>query len=428
MTSTPSIPLLTRLHSLDVFRGLTIAAMLLVNKQGNSREGYEVLQHVPWHGATPTDWIFPFFLFIVGVALPFSIARRKRRGESDASILRHALIRAAILFALGMFEKNFPFTTVDLETVRIPGVLQRIAFCYVAAVFLLLKTTARTQGIVTAVLLVGYWILLTFVPVPGLGVVPLTLEEAPRNWAAWLDQLTMGRHLGYGNYTWDANGLLSSFPSIASTLFGVFTANLLTGRDGSPSRPVNVDPSPGTPAAPATMSVRRDAAWRVVRAGFVVALAGWLWGGLAPLHGLGILGEPTFTAPVFFPINKMMWTSSYVLWTSGLAMVILGGCIQLIDVRTRPENDAPAPAWAMPFTWLGMNAIFVYIASTIVWKCLGMIPVGDTGSLLGWAYRQVFAAALPSPALASLVMSLAYLAVWIAVAAVMYQRRVFVKL
>src|SRR5690606_14337848 len=144
-------------------------------------------------------------------------------------------------------------------------------------------------------------------------------------------------------------------PSIASTLFGVFTANLLTGRAGSPSRPVNVDPSPGTPAAPATMSVLRDAAWRVVRAGFVVALAGWLWGGLAPLHGLGILGEPTFTAPVFFPINKMMWTSSYVLWTSGLAMVILGGCIQLIDVRTRPENDAPAPAWAMPFTWLGMN-------------------------------------------------------------------------
>ncbi len=420
MTATSHAPSLARLHALDVFRGVTIAAMLLVNKQGSSRDGYEVLQHVPWHGATPTDWIFPFFLFIVGVALPFSIASRRRRGESDASILRHALIRAAILFVLGMFEKNFPFTTVDIETVRIPGVLQRIAFCYVAAVVLLLKTTARTQGIVAAVLLVGYWILLTFVPVPGLGVVPLTLEEAPRNWAAWLDQLTMGRHLGYGNYTWDANGLLSSFPSIVSTLFGVFTANLLIGRDGSPSRPET-----GRDGSPSRLTT---SVTRVAIVGAAVALAGWLWGGLPPMHGLAILGEPTFTSPVFFPINKMMWTSSYVLWTSGLAMAILAACVWAVDLRAHAGRTSPAPTWAMPFTWLGVNALFVYIASTIVWKCLALIPAGEAGSVLGWAYRHVFAAALPSAALASLVMSLAYLAVWFGIAAVMYQRKVFVKL
>jgi len=404
-----STPSRVRLHSLDVFRGVTIAAMLLVNKQGFSREGYDFLQHVPWHGATPTDWIFPFFLFIVGVALPFSIESRKRRGESDGTIIKHALVRAAILFILGMFEKNFPFTTVDLETVRIPGVLQRIAFCYVAAVVLLLKTTARTQGVVAAVLLVGYWVLLTFVPVPGLGVVPLTPENAPRNWAAWVDQLTMGRHLGYGNYTWDANGLLSSIPSIVSTQFGIFTAWLLR-RDGI------------------RMS---DATRHLAVGGVVVALAGWLWGGLPPFYSLAIVGEPTFTSPVFFPINKMMWTSSYVLWTSGLAMIALALCVWLIDLRHRAREGAPAPGWAMPFTWLGVNAIFVYIASTIVWKSLGLVPVGSgetSATLLSWTYTHVFAAALPSLALASLVMSLVYLAVWIAVAAVMYRRGVFLKL
>ncbi len=162
--------------------------------------------------------------------------------------------------------------------------------------------------------------------------------------------------------------------------------------------------------------------------GAVVAFAGWLWGGLPPMHGLAILGEPTFTAPVFFPINKMMWTSSYVLWTSGLAMIILAGCVWAVDLRRQPGQASPAPPWAMPFTWLGVNALFVYIASTILWKCLALIPAGEAGSLLGWAYRHVFAAALPSPALASLVMSLVYLGVWFAIAAVMYRRRVFIKL
>lgn len=410
---TPPIPhaspvSLVRLQSLDVFRGLTIAAMLLVNKQGNSRQGYEALQHVPWHGATPTDWIFPFFLFIVGVALPFSIANRQRKGASDGEIMRHALVRGAILFVLGMFEKNFPFTGVDLETFRIPGVLQRIAFCYVAATWLLLRTTARTQGVVAAILLVGYWVLLTFVPVPGQGVVALTRENATINWPAWIDQLTMGRHLGYGNHTWDANGLLSSLPAVVSTQFGILTAWLLRAdRD------------------------MRGALGRIAAIGAVTLVVGWVWGGVPPLYGLAIVGEPTLTGAVFFPINKLLWTSTYVLWTSGLAMLVLAACVWLIDLRHTDTRTTTAH-WARPFLWLGTNAIFVYMASTIVWKLLAFIRLdagdGATQSLQAWLYQHVYAAAIPDPALASLLLSMTYLALWVGIAAAMYARRLFVKL
>ncbi len=399
-----------RLVSLDVFRGITIAAMLLVNKQGNSRDGYEALQHVPWHGATPTDWIFPFFLFIVGVALPFSVANRKRKGASDGEILRHALVRGAILFVLGMFEKNFPFSGMDLETFRIPGVLQRIALCYVAATWLLLKTNARTQVIVAGALLVGYWVLLTFVPVPGAGVVPLTLEYASVNWAAWLDQLTMGRHLGYGNRTWDANGLLSTVPSLVSTQFGIFTAWLLMA-----ARPL------------------RTALPKMAGIGLAVAVVGWLWGGVPPLHGLAIVGEPTLTAPVFFPINKLMWTSTYVLWTSGLGMLALAACLWLVDIPgARQAGAGQHPGWARPFVWLGTNAIFVYMVSTIVWKLAAMIRIhtgpDTTRPLPGWLYDNVFHAAVPDAALASLLLSLTYAALWMAVAGLMYRRGLFLKL
>jgi predicted acyltransferase len=406
-TPAPTAPL-ARLQSLDIFRGLTIAAMLLVNKQGNSRQGYEALQHVPWDGATPTDWIFPFFLFIVGVALPFSIANRQRKGASDGEIMRHALVRGAILFVLGMFEKNFPFTGMDLETFRIPGVLQRIAFCYVAATWLLLRTTARTQGLIAAVLLVGYWFLLTFVPVPGAGVVALTRENAAINWPAWIDQLTMGRHLGYGNHTWDANGLLSSFPAIVSTQFGILTAWLL--RAGSDMRRALV---------------------RIATLGASSLVVGWLWGGLPPIHGLAIVGEPVLTGAAFFPINKLLWTSTYVLWTSGLAMLVLAACVWLLDLRPG-TTTRQTPGWSRPFLWLGTNAIFVYMASTIAWKLLAFIRLdggdGATQSLQAWLYRHVYAAAIPDPALASLLLSMTYLAIWVGIAAAMYARRMFVKL
>jgi predicted acyltransferase len=396
-----------RLQSLDVFRGVTIFAMMLVNKQGNDA-GYAPLQHVPWHGTTPTDWIFPFFLFIVGVALPFSIEARLRRGDTRAAILRHACTRAAILFALGVFEKNFPFLSSTLETFRIPGVLQRIAFCYLAATALFLYTSRAVQAIVAVVILVGYWIQLAFVPVPGLGVVPMTREFAAQNWAAWIDQLTMGRHLGYGNRTWDANGLLSSVPAIVSVQGGML-ASYVIGR---------------WRASMAT--VRRLAAW-----GALAVVAGWLWGGLQPLIGAGIIGEPSVAAVWVFPINKMLWTSSYVLYTNGLALLALAACVWALDLRTRANAEVPVAA--RPFVWLGTNAIFAYLASGLVAKLLHVFTVGggpDAARLSWWdaAQTHVFAPMFPSPPLASLAHSICYAVIWVAICAWMYRRRIFVKL
>ncbi len=396
-----------RLQSLDVFRGVTIAAMMLVNKQGDSSAGYAALQHVPWHGTTPTDWIFPFFLFIVGVALPFSIAARRRQGATNAELVRHAANRALILFALGIFEKNYPFLSTTLETFRIPGVLQRIAFCYFAGTLLLLYTSRRVQAIVATVLLVGYWVLLAFVPVPGAGVVPMTREFAATNWAAWIDQLTMGRHLGYGNHTWDANGLLSSFPSIVSTQMGMLAAYVLQARAAS-----------------------MGAVSRLAQIGVGAIVVGWLWGGLQPLVGLGIIGEPSVTGALVFPINKMLWTSSYVLYTGGLALVALAACVWAMDLKPRPDG---AHGWlAAPFVWLGTNAIFAYLASGLVARQLNVSTVagadGSRVSLWDWAQRHLFAPAIPDAALASLVHSIVYALIWIAICGWMYKRRVFLKL
>ena len=393
-----------RLQSLDVLRGVTIAAMMLVNKQGNDA-GYAALQHVPWHGATPTDWIFPFFLFMVGIALPFSIASRRRQGATDAEIMRHAVTRALILFALGVFEKNFPFLSSAWDTFRIPGVLQRIAFCYLAGTALLLYTTRRQQRLIAAVLLVGYWVLLAFVPVPGAGVVPMTREFAAQNWAAWMDQLTMGRHLGYGGRTWDANGLLSSLPSIVTLQAGIFAAWILE----------------------AGLTVA--ATWRLAIAGLVSVLAGWVWGGFQPIIGLGIIGEPGVNGALVFPINKMLWTSSYVLYTAGLGLLCLAACLWLIDLRRR---DTAAPRWAMPFVVLGTNAIFAYLASGLVAKLLHVWTVtaadGTRVSWWEWTHLHVFAPLLPWPPLASLVHSIAYALLWIVICAWMYRRQIFLKL
>ena len=394
----------TRLRSLDVLRGVTIAAMMLVNKQGND-QGYAALQHVPWHGATPTDWIFPFFLFMVGVALPFSIASRRRQGASNAEILRHAFWRALILFALGMFEKNFPFLSTTWETVRIPGVLQRIGFCYFAGTALVLYTTRKQQGIIAATLLVGYWLLLAFVPVPGIGVVPMTREFAAQNWAAWIDQVTMGRHLGYGNHTWDANGLLSSLPSIVTLQAGVLAAWILEG---------------GLTAA---------ATRRLALAGAIGVILGWVWGGFQPVIGLGIIGEPAALHALVFPINKMLWTSTYVLYTAGVAFLSLAACLWLVDLR---KTDTEAPRWTMPFVVLGTNAIFAYLASGLVAKLLNVwtVAAGDGTRVSWWEWTQqhVFAPLIPSAPLASLVHSSVYALVWILICAWLYRRRLFLKL
>ena len=344
-----------RLVSLDAFRGLAIAAMILVNNPGSWEAVYPPLLHASWHGWTPTDLIFPFFLFIVGMALNFS------RRTSGLEAIRRALI----LFALGLFMAAFPF--FELRTVRIPGVLQRIAVCYLVAWAIHRHLKWKGQALVAAGLLVFYYLLLTQVPVPGESGPNL---EPERNLTAHLDRLLLGGHLWRQTKTWDPEGLLSTLPAIATTLLGALAgAWLRSNRTGGSTS------------------------------------AGFIAGGIA-LVASGLAWS------LVFPINKNLWTSSYVLFTAGAAAFIFGICYFLADVRG-------FRAWTRPFAIYGLNAIVVFVASGLLAKTLTLLPMaGPEGSALSAQaviYRSVFAAWL-SPFNASLAYALANVVFWYAVA------------
>lgn len=361
-----------RLTSLDAFRGLTIAGMILVNNPGSWSHIYAPLRHAQWHGWTPTDLIFPFFLLIVGVSVPFSFGKRLERGDSRISLLRHILRRSAILFALGLFMAAFP--RFDFENLRIMGVLQRIGLVYLCAAssFLFLGRKARA-GLV-ALLLLGYWALLTFVPVPGFGSGDLSPDG---NLGAYLDRIVFGHRLWQG--TWDPEGLLSTLPAVGTTLLGIFTGEWLrSGR--SP-----MEKSGG-----------------LVLGGVGGIVLGLLWN-------------------LSFPINKPLWTSSYVLFTAGAGLVLLGLFFWLMEVRSWK-------AWAKPFVVYGMNAIAVFVASGLVAKQMGLIRVGtEEMALKTWIYENLFAS-WAGPLNGSLFFALSYVLAWLFIMWVLFNRRIFIKI
>jgi predicted acyltransferase len=311
-----------RLVSLDVFRGLTVAGMVLVNNPGTWRAVYAPLRHADWHGWTPTDLIFPFFLFIVGVAIPLALGRRLDDGEGRLAIGSKILRRALVIFALGLVlhaVSNF-----DLATIRIPGVLQRIAVCYLAAALLFATTGWRTQAIVAAVALAGYWAALTLIPVPGFGAGDLGKEG---NLAAWIDRAVLGPHIWRIGRVYDPEGILSTVPAIVTTLLGVFTGRFIRGAR-----------APGATAR------------GLLVAGVTGIAAGLLWGR-------------------WFPVNKSLWTSSYVLFTAGAALVALAACYWVIEIKEWRW-------WTAPFAALGVNALAVFFLSTLLAILLARVHVG----------------------------------------------------
>lgn len=368
---TADAPVGKRLLSLDAFRGLTIAGMILVNNPGSWAHVYAPLRHAEWHGWTPTDLIFPYFLFIVGVAVPFSFRRRLAEGARRRDLFRHVVRRAVILVGLGLAMRAVP--DFDVATMRWPGVLQRIGVVYLAAAGLYLWVGARGRAVWAAGLLLGYWAVMTLVPVPGYGAGDLSPDG---NLAAYLDRLLMGGHL-YRD-TWDPEGLLSTVPAVATTLLGIFTGEWLVR---------------GKPAAPAK-------ARGMLAAGVALAAAGLAWG-------------------LVFPINKNLWTSSYVVFTAGTALVVLGAMYALVDVRGRRGW------WLTPFLVYGTNAIAVYVASGMMTKALIRIDAGST-SLYGWLYRNVFAS-WAGPLNGSLAFAVAYVLLWLALATPLYRKRIFIK-
>ena len=354
----------SRVISVDVFRGLTMAAMVIVNNPGDWGNIYWPLEHAEWNGWTPTDLVFPFFLFTVGVAITLS-----RKSASAGSILR----RAALIAVLALLLAGLPH--FDLRTWRIPGVLQRIAVCYLLAAFLY-KLTAGQPRLQRGTIMVGgalalcvaYWLIMTRVPNPA-GV---TGDLSPDgNWGAHIDRAVFGVHLWASSRTWDPEGLLSTIPSIGTTLLGIASGLWL-----------------GSAAAPA-----RKAAL-LAAAGVAAIAIGYAW-------------HP------FFPINKKLWTSSFVFFTAGAAALLLSVCYWAIDVKGWR-------GWTKPFVILGVNAIALYVAAALLEHVLDLTGLGP------WIYRHLFQSFAP-PRIASLGYAVGNLVILFALLAWMYRRRWFLR-
>ncbi|HEU5403506.1 MAG TPA: heparan-alpha-glucosaminide N-acetyltransferase domain-containing protein [Terriglobales bacterium] len=368
----------TRLASLDVFRGVTIAAMILVNNPGNDH-AFGPLKHSEWNGWTMTDLIFPFFLFMVGVSLVLSTASRIGRGESKQRLALHAVRRAVIIFAIGLFIYGFPHFAI--ATWRIPGVLQRIAVCYLISALLYLWTGPKVRWAVIVGCLLGYWVLMRFLTVPGFGVpgVDIPLLHPDNNLAAWLDRKLMMGHLYEG--VRDPEGLLSTLPAIATCLLGVVAGEWVREF-----------------RAHSIQLLRR-----LLMVGVVCFILGEAWG-------------------LFFPINKKLWTSSYVLLTAGLAMLALAACHWLLDVRGWKGK------WTIPAIVFGTNAIVAYVFSELLATVGYSYPTVHNGQKMSWqqlVYSELFAKM--SPAWGSLVFSFLFVLVCFVPVWVMYRKKVFVK-
>lgn len=362
-----------RLLSLDVFRGLTVAAMILVNNPGDWSYVYAPLEHAVWNGCTPTDLVFPFFLFIVGVSIAYALA------EATPAALPKILTRSLKLFGLGLFLNVFP--SFNLETVRIPGVLQRIALVYLVCASLFVTTGPTTQRGLLGIFLLGYWALLTLVPVPGVGTPNL---EPEANFAAWFDRLVLGeKHLWKAvDGVWDPEGLLSTVPAFATGLLGVEAGRLLRYPHGNASRKTQ----------------------RLAIFGLALLVLGWLWSGV-------------------FPINKSLWTSSYAVYTAGWAALVLAGLFWVIDGRGWRR-------WTKPFVVYGVNAITVFFLSGLIPRMLNLIKVPLDGQPVGlqtFLYRSAIAPWFPDPYLASLAGALTFVLLWLGILAWMYDRKVIVK-
>jgi predicted acyltransferase len=370
-----------RLVSLDLLRGITIAAMILVNDPGDGPSSYWPLRHATWNGWTPTDLVFPFFLFMVGVAIAFSFNSRLARGESRSRLLKHVLWRGAALFAMGMFLNGFP-NHYHLDHWRVYGVLQRIAICYVISAALELWTDWRAQLAVTVACFVGYWVLMRFVPVPGYGIPTrdIPLLDPDRNLVAWLDRKLLMGHLY--ERTRDPEGVLSTIPALATCLAGLLTGKWLR--------------SANSPRMKAT------------------AMASV---GLAAV----VLGR---TLDLWFPINKKLWTSSYVIFTAGLALVFLAAAYLITDVKRHRGG------WTKPILVFGKNAIAAYFFSEALASILYTFSVNTTTGVISWQeyiYSHLFAW-FASPANASLLYAIAYVVFCWAVMAVLYRKGIFLKI
>lgn len=362
-----------RLLSLDAFRGLAITGMILVSCPGNDR-GYAWLKHADWHGWTAGDMLFPAFLFAMGVSVALSLGRRRDRGLPVGRLLRQSLRRGAAILALGLLGSAA--LALGDSPLRIPGVLQRIALCYAATCLLFLKTAPLTQGLCAGAILLGYWLLLAWVPAPGFWPGDLSPEG---NIASYLDRLLMGKHLF--RPTDDPDGLLSTFPALTSALAGALAGQWLRSSRRLPEK-----------------------ATGLLRAGVLAVTASLVWG-------------------LAFPINKSLWTSSFALLSTGLSLLVFAFCYWLCEIQG-------LRAWARPLEVFGKNALLSYFLSQMGYSLQEFLPAGlpdgSPGDLKLWLCSALFGWLRPPDA--ALAYAMSYTLLCLGLMAIFYRKRVFLKI
>jgi predicted acyltransferase len=379
-----------RLISLDVLRGITIAFMIMVNNNGGSGS-WGFMNHAQWNGLTPTDLVFPTFVFVVGASIAFAFDARLARGATRAALGWHTLRRAGILFLLGVVVNGFPF--FELAHLRLYGVLQRIAVCYlVVALFYLWDRRVWTKVAALVVALVGYWILLRWTPVPGAGMPgrDFPFMDQSQNLVSWLDRQLLPGHL---YLPWnppthdlrDPEGLLSDLPAVGTALLGLLAGLWMRARKGAQTTTLGL------------------------AAGSVACLAtGYLWS-------------------VWFPLNKNLWTSSFVLVAAGWSLAVLTLCYWAVEQMGWGRERGRGWIWL----WLvfGSNAIVAYMFSELLPGVLDNIRFMASGrrtNVLGWLFNAIFAH-IPDPGWAAFGYSVSFLAVCLAPVWVLYRKKIFVK-
>ena len=396
-----------RLVALDVFRGMTVASMLLVNNPGSWSAIYAPLAHAPWHGWTPTDLIFPFFVFIVGITTQISIGARRARGDNEAAIRRQIIKRGALIFLFGFLVNGFPFFTwgtvtgnadpgffervVDrLYHWRIAGVLQRIGLAYIVSALIATRVTVRSQVVITAGILVGYWLVMTALPVPGSSGTPgyLLLDKPGATMAAYWDRVFLdwsrfglGNHLWVSARTWDPEGVLSTAGAVGTALLGNIAGWWLAQKRPLPER-IN----------------------GLFAGGALAMMGGLVWNWV-------------------FPINKSLWTSSYALFTAGVAAASIATIMWIVDVQGWRR-------WTKPFVIYGTNPMVAFVGSGIVARCIySLIRVqydGQVVPLQAAIYRSLFASWL-SPMNASLAFALSFVLFFFVILTFLYRRNIVFK-
>jgi len=365
-----------RLSALDVFRGMTLVLMIIVNNPGDWGAVYTPLLHADWHGCTLTDLVFPFFLFIVGVAVPFALGSRKEAGTTDLALYRKIIIRVFLIFLIGLALSGFPY--YNWSSIRIPGVLQRIAIVYGVIAVLYLNLSVKGLWTALIICLAGYWLIMTRIPVPGYGYASL---EPETNLGAWIDYSLLKGHLWSASKVWDPEGLLSTLPAIGTGILGVWTGIQLRVKDN----------------LPATINL-------IFFSGGLFLLLGYIW-------------------DMSFPINKKIWTSSYVLFTGGMAMLTLSSLIWLIDIKGYKS-------WTKHFIYFGMNSMVVFVGSGLFARMLGLIKwqSGDKLITLKSYWYQFYQYSWMPLKLSSLLFALSEVVIFYFILKGLYHKKWFWKL